>query len=146
MRRLARTTLWVKALPLLLVVVFGLSERSAAFIVLPLVTVFIWATIKHGLREQYREPFRQQIRRHWDDLVWDNSRWLNHRGSRLETPSEGIERLAGPWKEVHDATRVRATPGGELRALVGEARVHAQRRHRRKLPSAPRAPHELAIR
>ena len=66
---------------------------AAAIIAAPVLAACI-LLLRKGIREQYREPAAQQHARRWEDLVWDNSVWVNPG----ESPDEGVERLAGPWR------------------------------------------------
>lgn len=64
-----------------------------------LAIVFVWWQIRDGYREMYWETEEQRQARYWENLVWSHSSWLNHRGDRLETPDEGLERLSPRRKQ-----------------------------------------------
>ena len=51
------------------------------------------ALLVKGLREQVRESDAQKRARMIDDLVWDNTTWINHARGRHEAPEAGIARL-----------------------------------------------------
>lgn len=159
-RHVTHGPLWVKVLPIVLVVLFGLTERSAAYILVPLVVWRITVLIRGGIREQYWEPFWHQCYRHWEDLVWGATRWLNvHSDRRHESPQEGIERLAGPWKKMENvklqsASRATALiPKKKKERLVGAMWVLQDRNPTRYTPELlpqplsglNQAPHELAV-
>lgn len=88
-------TLWVKLLPVALVVWVGLSEKAAGIIVVTLVVARLFGLVRNGIREQYWEPAHQQYRRHWADLVDDHSVWINSEVWR----EAGIKRLVSPWDD-----------------------------------------------
>ena len=46
-----------------------------------------------GRREQVRESDAQKRARMIDDLVWDNTTWINHARGRHEAPESGLARL-----------------------------------------------------
>ena len=46
-----------------------------------------------GRREQVRESDAQKRARMIDDLVWNNTTWINHADGTHETPHAGIARL-----------------------------------------------------
>ena len=54
---------------------------------------FCAALFVHGLREQVRESDAQKRARMIDDLVWDNTTWINHADGGHEAPKAGIARL-----------------------------------------------------
>ena len=62
--------------------------------ILALLTLgFCAALLVKGLREQVWEPSQRKRARMIDDLVWDNTTWINHADGRHEAPHAGIARL-----------------------------------------------------
>ena len=61
--------------------------------VLALTLAVCAALLVKGLREQVRESNAQKRARMIDDLVWDNTKWINHADDRHEAPQAGIARL-----------------------------------------------------
>jgi hypothetical protein len=72
-----------------------------ATLLLPLAICLLTVQIRAGHREQYWVSSSEQYARHWEDLVWGNTRWSN--GD--ETPEQGIDRLAGPHKRLAPTTK-----------------------------------------
>ena len=89
--RLVHSALWVKLLPLGLVLA-GMGEKWAAIITFAIALVLGARSLRDGIREQYIEPPLVQAARLMKNLVYDNAVWINP-----ETPEQGIERLAGPY-------------------------------------------------
>ena len=58
-----------------------------------LALAFCAALLAKGRREQVWEPARQKRARMIDDLVWNNTTWINHADGRHEAPEAGIARL-----------------------------------------------------
>ena len=92
--RLVKGTLWIKALAVGLVFL-GLSEKWSALVVAALVAVVAVKKLRDGIREQVRATPEEMTALYWEDLVWSNSRWVNP-----ETPEQGVERLAGPYRNA----------------------------------------------
>jgi hypothetical protein len=92
-RRILHGALWFKALMLLLILC-GMPEKWAAITSASAVAVWAVVQIRDGLREQVWETPEHQAERIWTDMVWNNTRWSNG----AETPEQGIERLAGPYR------------------------------------------------
>ena len=91
--RLVHGALWVKLVPLGLVLA-GMGEEPAAIITFAIVLVLAARNLRDGIREQMWETPEHQAERIWTDMVWNNTRWSNG----AETPEQGIERLAGPYR------------------------------------------------
>jgi hypothetical protein len=159
-RRITRGTLWVKLVPVGLVLA-GMGEKRAALITFAIALVLGARSVRDGIREQYWETPAHQAARRWEDLVWDNTRWLNHRGTLLETPDEGIKRLTEPYLRGPDhaapvgddlpALDVLRAPARRLAAALRLPSVgHTHRDEPALLPGPlaglTRAPHELSIR
>ena len=62
-------------------------------ILVALALILCAALIAKGRREQVWEPARQKRARRIEDLVWDNTTWINHADGTHETPHAGIARL-----------------------------------------------------
>ena len=91
-RRAAHRSLWFKVLiPVL--ILGGMSEKWATLTVLPIIAWQIVKNIRDGHREQMWETPEHQAERMMTNLVYDNGVWVNP-----ETPEQGIERLAGPYR------------------------------------------------
>ena len=90
--RVVHGALWVKLVPLGLVLA-GMGEEPAAIITFAIVLVLAARNLRDGIREQYIEPPLVQAARLMKNLVYDNGVWVNP-----ETPEQGIERLAGPYR------------------------------------------------
>lgn len=93
LKRVAHTTLLPKLLWAALLWV-GVSDRNTALIMTVIISAYCIRIYRKGVREQYWAPMELIAQRHWEDLVWDHSVWVNPD----ETPEQAIERLAGPWK------------------------------------------------
>ena len=92
--RLVRGTLWIKALAVGLVFL-GLTEKWSAIIVAALVAVVVVKKIRDGIREQVWATPEELTDLYWNNLVYDNSVWINP-----ETPEQGVARLAGPYRSA----------------------------------------------
>ena len=100
-RRLLRGTFWIKVAPLVLVYKLGIPELAVGTMMFILVFGYcIWLFVD-GRREQYIEPMDELLVRHTENLVWDNTRWVNKRDGRDETPDEGIDRLVDKFGLRH---------------------------------------------
>lgn len=66
----------------------GVPDPIIAAVVTPWACWWAFRIIRDGLRENYLVDPKELDRRHWEDLVWDHTVWVNR-----ETPEEGIERL-----------------------------------------------------
>lgn len=170
-RRYLQGSLWLKV-SFITLLIMGVTEKWAAVTVTILMTVWTTHQIREGVREGYIEPYWEMAVRHWEDLVWSHTQWRNYvKGTRrYETPHEGIERLAGPFKvaatvgsshETHVGARVVPTPHshphrplglGGNRQVARRAGLLSSVAHRSRgsvrprVPEVARAPHELAIR
>lgn len=93
LKRFASTTLWTK-LMLSAMLFAGVSLKWSAIATSIVVVVIVVRHLRAGMREQYIMPPEEQYGYLWEDLVWNNTSWLNN-----ETPEEGIKRLAGPYRD-----------------------------------------------
>lgn len=91
-KRFIHGTVWLKLLAVGMVLA-GMSEKSASLITGGLGLALCAKQVRDGIREQYWESPEDQAARHWEDLVWGHSQWVNP-----ETPDEGIVRLTGPFR------------------------------------------------
>lgn len=92
-RRTLHGTFWLKVVAIGMVLV-GFSEKSAALSTGG-ITLFICAKqLWDGIHEQFWESPEDQAARHWEDLVWGHSQWVN-----AESPDEGIVRLTRPFRQ-----------------------------------------------
>jgi hypothetical protein len=70
-----------------------LGTRLGATATMVAVLVFAVLFVRRHTKENYWESQADKRQRMIEDMVWDNTRWLNQVNERLETPQEGILRL-----------------------------------------------------
>jgi hypothetical protein len=68
------------------------TKNGSIAATIAVLTFAVWF-VRRRNKENYWESQADKRQRMIEDMVWDNTRWLNQVNERLETPQEGILRL-----------------------------------------------------